>query len=564
MQNAENQPHGVGGWLAVLVYWLIVIGPALGLLMLVGTISSQLQDSSLSPQVGSSQLLYLTVLDGVTWIAQSGLSIYAGRRLRDRFEPASVRYAILILWFNSIGVAVLQFLALAILPSSDAASLAVFFLGRSLLLIIPVAMWNAYLVFSRRVKNTYYAVAAVAEAPAPEAPILDQYQSPTSASDKQFVLYDERFDWLAMYLIALVPIWLVYSFRVSLILFPAFALIAALKPLRLRLGSLTWSGVFAAGACLLLSPLLLMAALDGSSDLFDNVSVSDQTLNRIRAFVYPAAGLAIMANAWLRSPRFRDANGLTPKRMRLGRWLGFAAIGLALLLSLLVRSKETGAFETDADETAVAIEDRSDMLSDDERFDSALDAALDALEAQKKLERSQGQFPNDPLGVLTPPINPINLPTQSLQPLPSSMLSAAELRDLAASGWRDGYPDGNGCMIERTADDGLNFVMIYEGYSRPVIELSFPLDMDGPEWSLAELQTLVVQIDDHRIPAHVQGTSGVPAEVEIPYTDANRSRIARARLIALHLGPVQLSRATISPNSTSTRVIEACLRPRKM
>lgn len=330
MQNAENQPHGVGGWLAVLVYWLIVIGPALGLLMLVGTISSQLQDSGLSPQVGSSQLLYLTVLDGVTWITQSGLSIYAGRRLRDRFEPVSVRYAILILWFNSIGVAVLQFLALAILPSSDAASLAVFFLGRSLVLIIPVAMWNAYLVFSRRVKNTYYAVAAVAEARAPEAPILDQYQSPTNASDEQLVLYDERFDWLAMYLIAFVPLWLIYSFRVSLILFPAFALIAALKPLRLRLGSLTWSGVFAAGACLLLSPFLLMAAQHSGSDLFDDVSVRDQTLNGIRAFAYPAAGLAIMVHAWFRAPRFRDANGSIPKRIRFWRWLGFAVAGLVL------------------------------------------------------------------------------------------------------------------------------------------------------------------------------------------------------------------------------------------
>lgn len=335
MQNAEKQPHGVGGWLAVLVYWLIVIGPALGLLMLFGTISSQLQDSGLSPQVGSSQLLYLTVLDVVTWITQSGLSIYAGRRLRDRFEPASVRHAILILWFNSIGVAILQFLALAILPSSDAASLAVFFLGRSLVLVIPVAMWNAYLVFSRRVKNTYYSVAAVAEAPAPDAPILNQSQSPTSAFGEQFVLYDERFDWLAMYLIALVPLWLAYSFGVSLILFPAFALIAALRPMRLRLGSFTWSGVFAAGACLLLSPLLLMAAQEGASDFFDDVALRDGTLNGIRASVYPTAGLAIMANAWFRSPRFRDANGSITKRMRLWRWLGFAVAGLVFVVNLL-------------------------------------------------------------------------------------------------------------------------------------------------------------------------------------------------------------------------------------
>jgi len=87
------------------------------------------------------------------------------------------------------------------------------------------------------------------------------------------VLYDERFDWLVMYLIALVPEWLAYSPQVSLTLFPAFALIAALRPMRLLLGSRTWPGMFAAGVCLLLSPILLMAAKDGRSGLFDDVSV---------------------------------------------------------------------------------------------------------------------------------------------------------------------------------------------------------------------------------------------------------------------------------------------------
>jgi len=133
-----------------------------------------------------------------------------------------------------------------------------------------------------------------------------------------------------MYLIVLVPLWLAYSFQVSLLLFPIFALIAALRPMRLRLGSLTWSGVFAAGACLLLSPLLLMAALDRSSNLFDDVSVTDQALNGIRRFAYPAAGLAIMVHAWFRAPRFRDANGSIPKRIRFWRWLGFAVAGLVL------------------------------------------------------------------------------------------------------------------------------------------------------------------------------------------------------------------------------------------
>lgn len=555
MRNAENKPHGVGGWLAVLVYWLIVIGPALGLLMLFGTISLQLQDSTLSPQVGSSQLLYLNVLDGVTWITQSGLSIYAGRRLRDRFEPASVRYAILILWFNSIGIAVLQFAALAVLSSSDPAGLALFFLGRSLVLVILVAVWNAYLVFSRRVKNTYYPAVAEPEEPSPQALVANAPGERPSKPNEPFVLYDERFDWLAMFLISFVPLWLAYSLKVGLILFPAFALIAALKPMRLRLGSLTWSGIFAAGACLLLSPLLLMAAQDSGSDLFDDVSVSDETLNGIRAFVYPFAGIAIMANAWFRAPRFRDANGSITKRNGFLRWLGFGIAGVVLVVNLLPRP------QAEEVESAVRLEDRPEMLWEDDRFDRAVDAAFDALEAQKKLEETQ-VGPNDPLGALAPPTSPITPPNPSLQPLPSSTLSETELRELAASGWRDAYPDGDGCMIERVADDGLNFVMIYEGYTRPVIELSFPLDMDVHQWSPAELQTLVVQVDDHRIPARVQGVSKVPAEVEIPYTDVNRSRIARARLIALHLGPVQLARTAILPNRTSTEVIEACLQVR--
>lgn len=148
-----------------------------------------------------------------------------------------------------------------------------------------MAVWNAYLIFSRRVRNTYYPAVAEPEQPSPLALAANEPGERPSKPNEPFVLYDERFDWLAMYLIALVPLWLAYSLKVSLILFPAFALIAGLKPMRLRLGSLTRSGIFAAGACLFLSPLLLVAARDGGSDLFDDVSVSDETLNGIRAFV---------------------------------------------------------------------------------------------------------------------------------------------------------------------------------------------------------------------------------------------------------------------------------------
>jgi len=355
--DQKNEPVGVGGCLGFFVIGLIVIGPLFGWV----STSTGLRDSEAAfPQlVGTSAWGQYKLISWVAFFTQAILSIHAGVRLNHETKPGAVRYAIFILWFSTIGINALFFLALFTIPDYGAATAEAYtrdpaFVGQILGQAIAAGVWTVYLLTSRRVRNTYYAgqspksVAAsdpgsypspdpeavsantAQIAPATEAPTVGQSEQPNSGPDEQFVLYDERFDWLAMYLIALVPLWLGYSFKVGLILLPAFALIAALKPMRLRLGSLTWSGIFAAGASLLLSPILLMAAQDGGSDLFDDVSVSDEALNGIRAFVYPAAGIAIMVHAWSRAPRFRDANGSLPKRIRFWRWLGFAVAGLVL------------------------------------------------------------------------------------------------------------------------------------------------------------------------------------------------------------------------------------------
>lgn len=39
--------------------------------------------------------------------------------------------------------------------------------------------------------------------------------------------------------------------------------------------------------------------------------------------------------------------------------------------------------------------------------------------------------------------------------------------------------------------------------------------------------------------------------------------LLRSRLIALHVGPIQLARTATSSSNTSMKVIEACLRPRE-
>jgi hypothetical protein len=156
MANAGNEESGVGGWLALLVFGLMIGGPLISL----GTTLSGFEDAERQ----SPQLLSMTswqnakvVTWGVTFL-QIGLSFSAGWRLTNSFIARSVTYAKIVLWLAG---PVLYILGILLLSGMIKLSLGGFVTG-----LIRSAMyaliWTLYLKKSRRVQNTYYGNRAAA------------------------------------------------------------------------------------------------------------------------------------------------------------------------------------------------------------------------------------------------------------------------------------------------------------------------------------------------------------------------------------------------------------------
>jgi hypothetical protein len=147
---SEIDREGIGGWLALLIFWLIVLRPLAGISLwwqMHGIVQSeQAIGDSASPLVNTSVFWFLV-------LTSAALSIYAGIRLLRERSPATVRAAIAIIWTT---------VPLSVLAGVVARA---FFEGRvdiplaatSLALQIAIAaVSTGYLLRSRRVKNTYF------------------------------------------------------------------------------------------------------------------------------------------------------------------------------------------------------------------------------------------------------------------------------------------------------------------------------------------------------------------------------------------------------------------------
>lgn len=166
MVSDGSRVSGVGGWLALLVFGLMVGGP---LFNIVNTIS-EFADA----ERGLPQLLAMPSWQNAkiaTWIfviVQSGFLFSAGWKLSNQFVPASVSYAQATLWiagplFNVSCILVVAFLMhVPAAPGLPAA-------GQS---VIYALVWTLYLQKSRRVRNTYLGslVSLITEGPAEEQP----------------------------------------------------------------------------------------------------------------------------------------------------------------------------------------------------------------------------------------------------------------------------------------------------------------------------------------------------------------------------------------------------------
>ena len=144
-----NVPAGIGGWLALLILWMVVLRPLAGMVLWQEMHAANAEDPA---AVARSSLFVSTTFYWIAFLCLAALSIYGGLRLwRDR-SFAAVRCAIAILWINApIAIGALL-IAEAYLTSGVTLADAAIRLGTN---VAGAAAWTAYLLRSQRVKNTY-------------------------------------------------------------------------------------------------------------------------------------------------------------------------------------------------------------------------------------------------------------------------------------------------------------------------------------------------------------------------------------------------------------------------
>ena len=159
-EEAEAQAHsesypaqwdGVAGWLGFLVASLIVLGPVV---TVIGTALEFSQTERLYPEVVGTSLW--RTAQTITWgsvAAYCLVSIYAGARLLRKHVPSSVTISIVCLWIAGPLVAIVGLIALGNAGAEPTASDVGAALGRP---IIWSTAWTLYLLYSRRVRDTYF------------------------------------------------------------------------------------------------------------------------------------------------------------------------------------------------------------------------------------------------------------------------------------------------------------------------------------------------------------------------------------------------------------------------
>lgn len=151
--NKNLHASGIGGWLAFLIFGLMILWP----LIQMGSLSNGFREAIENmPELAIDKewLLYKQV-SWLIFIISSTVSFSAGYKLWKLHLPESVHYANYSLWLSGPGAQIgYSFSALVIfkLPLEKAAIAMVPLIVMSILL---TGVWVAYLKFSVRVKNTY-------------------------------------------------------------------------------------------------------------------------------------------------------------------------------------------------------------------------------------------------------------------------------------------------------------------------------------------------------------------------------------------------------------------------
>ncbi len=151
--ESRKGPSGVGGWLLLLVAGMLVLGPLLG----AGRINADIMTAEHQyPALRSlPQWSNFKVATWWTFLAIIAVSIYGGWGLARGRDWSVVRRAKLVLWIaGPVGALILSVVVpLATLGESYAGHAQ--FVGGLLASVIAAGIWTAYLLKSKRVRNTY-------------------------------------------------------------------------------------------------------------------------------------------------------------------------------------------------------------------------------------------------------------------------------------------------------------------------------------------------------------------------------------------------------------------------
>lgn len=153
-QPVKTNIHGIGGWLALLIVGLMVLGPLTGF----GRLSDEFQNALVQyPQLAANS--QWQNYRQICWLIFAGLaavSFAAGYRLWKIHSPESVRFAIIALWLiGPIGNALYIVSAAAVFGSIVGDNALAAMIGAVAPPCIVAAIWTTYLMRSDRVKNTY-------------------------------------------------------------------------------------------------------------------------------------------------------------------------------------------------------------------------------------------------------------------------------------------------------------------------------------------------------------------------------------------------------------------------
>src|SRR5690606_23592682 len=160
-------PTGVGGWLAWLVFCLMVLGP---LLLIGSTLRDITETEDQIPALlrMASWGTFKAAYWGIVLFAAAA-SFYGGNKLRTKFEPDSVRTAMWAIWiagpFCDVALIVAAYLTFGEDGGDGLARAAAAGVLRD---ILGATVWTLYLRMSRRVRNTYHHRLYDMVAPAPQ------------------------------------------------------------------------------------------------------------------------------------------------------------------------------------------------------------------------------------------------------------------------------------------------------------------------------------------------------------------------------------------------------------